>query len=43
MQVQIALPDEVARTLEIKWGNKNRKLLEMVVLEAYRHIFNKYG
>jgi len=36
MQVQIALPDEVARTLEMKWGNLERKLLEMVVLEAYR-------
>jgi predicted HTH domain antitoxin len=36
MQLQIALPDEVAHTLEKRWGNLERKLLEMIVIEAYR-------
>jgi predicted HTH domain antitoxin len=36
MQIQIALPDDVARSLEGKWGSLERKLLEMLVIEAYR-------
>lgn len=36
MQVQIALPDDVARFLEGKWGNLERKLLEILAVEAYR-------
>ncbi len=36
MQIQIALPDEVADSLLAKWGNLERKLMEMVVIEAYR-------
>ena len=35
MQIQIALPDDVARSLEMKWGSLERKLLEMLVIEAY--------
>lgn len=36
MQIQIALPDDVAHSLKEKWGSLERKLLEMVVTEAYR-------
>ncbi len=36
MQIQIALPDDVAQSLEVKWGSLERKLLEMVVIEAHR-------
>ncbi len=36
MQIQIALPDDVACFLEGKWGSLERKLLEMLVIEAYR-------
>lgn len=35
MQIQIALPDDVAHSLE-KWGSLERKILEMLVIEAYR-------
>lgn len=36
MQIQIALPDDVASSLEAKWGSLERKLLEILVIEAYR-------
>lgn len=36
MQIQIALPDDVACSLEAKWGSLERKLLEILALEAYR-------
>lgn len=36
MQIQIVLPDDVARSLETKWGSLEQKLLEMLVIEAYR-------
>lgn len=36
MQIQIALPDDVACSLEAKWGSLEKKLLEIVVIEAYR-------
>lgn len=36
MQVQLVLPDDIAHSLASKWGNLERKLLEMLVLEAYR-------
>lgn len=36
MQIQIALPDDVARDLTAKWGNLERQILEMVVVQAYR-------
>ena len=36
MQIQIALPDDIARSLEAKWGHLEQKLLEMLVVEAYR-------
>ena len=36
MQIQIALPDEVADSLLNKWGSLERNLMEMIVIEAYR-------
>ena len=36
MQIQVALPDEIARSLEAKWGDLERKLLEVLVATAYR-------
>lgn len=36
MQIQIALPDDVAHSLEVKWGSLERRVLEMIALEAYR-------
>lgn len=36
MQIQIQIPDQVALDLQAKWGDLERKLLEMIVLEAYR-------
>ncbi|MGK7876659.1 MAG: hypothetical protein AB4426_26215 [Xenococcaceae cyanobacterium] len=35
MQIQIALPDEVADSLLNKWGSLERKVMEMIVIEAY--------
>jgi predicted HTH domain antitoxin len=35
MQILIALPDDVVHSLETKWGNLERKLLEMLVIQAY--------
>lgn len=36
MQIQIALPDEIANSLKNKWGDLERRLLEITLLEAYR-------
>jgi predicted HTH domain antitoxin len=36
MQIQIALPDDVARDLTAKWGNLERQILEIVVVQAYQ-------
>ena len=36
MQIQIALPDEVAHSLEAKWGSLEQKLLEMLAIAAYQ-------
>lgn len=36
MQIQLALPDDVAHSLKAKWGSLERKLLEILVIEAYR-------
>jgi predicted HTH domain antitoxin len=36
MQIQIALPDDVACSLEAKWGSLERKLLEILAIEAYK-------
>lgn len=36
MQIEIALPDDVARDLAAQWGNLERQILEMVVVQAYR-------
>jgi predicted HTH domain antitoxin len=35
-QIQIALPDELASSLQEKWGNLERKLMEIIAIEAYR-------
>lgn len=35
-QIQIALPDELASFLKEKWGNLERKLMEIIAIEAYR-------
>jgi len=36
MQIQIALPDELANSLQIKWGNIEQKLMEIILIEAYQ-------
>jgi predicted HTH domain antitoxin len=36
MQIEIALPDDIARDLTNRWGNLERQILEMVVVQAYR-------
>jgi len=36
MQIQIALPDDIAYSLEAKWGNLERKLLELLAIAAYQ-------
>jgi len=36
MQIQIALPDDIAHSLETKWGSLERKLLEMLAVAAYQ-------
>ncbi|MFQ3617556.1 MAG: UPF0175 family protein [Cyanobacteriota bacterium] len=36
MHIQIQIPDEVAHDLQAKWGDLERKLLEIMVIEAYR-------
>jgi predicted HTH domain antitoxin len=36
MQIEIALPDDVARDLTVKWGNLERQILELIVVQAYR-------
>jgi hypothetical protein len=36
MQIEIALPDDVARNLTAKWGNLERQILEIVVVQAYQ-------
>ena len=36
MLIQIALPDDIACSLETKWGNLERKLLEMLAIAAYQ-------
>lgn len=36
MDIQIQIPDGLAHDLQAKWGDLERKLLEIVVVEAYR-------
>ena len=36
MQITISLPDNIAQSLEAKWGNLERRLLEQIVVQAYR-------
>ena len=36
MEVTIHLPDDVARRLQVEWGDVTRRALEDVVLDAYQ-------
>lgn len=36
MQIEIALPEDIARELASKWGSLERQVLEMIVVQAYR-------
>ncbi len=36
MQISIVLPDEVVFSLQTRWGSLEQRLLEMIVIEAYR-------
>ncbi len=36
MQIQIALPDDVAHSLKVKWGSIERKLIEMLAVAGYQ-------
>jgi hypothetical protein len=36
MEIAIALPDDVADDLAARWGNLERQVLEIVVVQAYR-------
>lgn len=36
MNIQLAIPDEFAAALTLKWGSVEQKLLEFAVIEAYR-------
>ena len=35
MQIQVALSDDIAHSLEAKWGGLEQKLLELLLLTAY--------
>ncbi|MEC4806382.1 MAG: UPF0175 family protein [Jaaginema sp. PMC 1079.18] len=35
MQIQIALPDDLAHSLQAQGGSLERRILEMVVIQAY--------
>ncbi|MBD2777393.1 UPF0175 family protein [Iningainema tapete] len=36
MQITIEIPDEIAQRLDQAWGSLSRRLLEIVVADAYR-------
>lgn len=36
MQITVEIPDEIAQRLDLAWGNLSRRLLEMIVVDAYR-------
>ncbi|MFM2430015.1 MAG: hypothetical protein RLZZ511_1228 [Cyanobacteriota bacterium] len=36
MQVAIALPDDIAHSLNAQWGDLERQMLEIVLIQAYR-------
>ena len=36
MQITVEIPDEIAQRLDQAWGSLSRRLLEMVVADAYR-------
>lgn len=35
MQIKIALPDDVAFSLQTKWGNLEPKLMDILAIQAY--------
>jgi predicted HTH domain antitoxin len=43
MQIKIEIPDALAHRLEAKWGNLERKALELLVIEAYRDVLISGG
>lgn len=43
MQIAIEIPDALAHRLEAKWGNLERKVLELLVIEAYRDVLISSG
>jgi hypothetical protein len=36
MQITVEIPDEIAKRLDLAWGGLSRRLLEMIVADAYR-------
>jgi hypothetical protein len=36
MKIQIDLPEDIARTLENRWGDISQYTLELLAVEAYR-------
>ncbi len=38
MRITLEIPDTVAHDLEAKWGNLEQKMLELLVIEAYRSV-----
>jgi predicted HTH domain antitoxin len=36
MNISIAIPDEIANSLESHWGNLEQKITEIIIIEAYK-------
>jgi predicted HTH domain antitoxin len=36
MQITVEIPDEIAKRLDQAWGGLSRRLLEVIVADAYR-------
>jgi len=36
MEITISMPNKIASSLETKWGNLERRLLEAMLIEAYK-------
>ncbi len=36
MQITVEIPDQIAQRLDKAWGNISRRLLELVIIDAYR-------
>jgi predicted HTH domain antitoxin len=43
MQITIQIPDELGDRLASKWGDLERKLLELLAIEAYRELLISSG